>query len=136
MFSVLQQIKIAMSNKNDPYNYGQCYQQQMQGGQKNLIEQDSELDDIMSTPAHRSEENEEESKEDESESWMKRISQIFKPSEEENKWKEFPWEDIMVKTNVIKKWSKVDMKYINQLHTNFDTETGKFTNVSEDDASQ
>ena len=28
MFSILQQIKIAMSNKNDPYNYGLVYQQQ------------------------------------------------------------------------------------------------------------
>jgi len=27
MFSVLQQIKIAMSNKNDPYNYAQAYAQ-------------------------------------------------------------------------------------------------------------
>jgi hypothetical protein len=44
----------------------------MQGGQKNLVEQDSELEDFMSTPGHRSEE--EESKEDESQSWIKRIS--------------------------------------------------------------
>lgn len=25
MFSILQQIKIALSNKNDPYNYGLVY---------------------------------------------------------------------------------------------------------------
>lgn len=42
----------------------------------------------------------------------------------------------MVKTDVINKWSKVDMKYINQLHTNFDIETGKFSNVSEEAKSQ
>jgi hypothetical protein len=35
MFSILQQIKIAMSNKNDPYNYGLVFQQQqLQGQQK------------------------------------------------------------------------------------------------------
>ena len=28
MFSILQQVKIAMSNKNDPYNYAVAYQQQ------------------------------------------------------------------------------------------------------------
>ena len=28
MFSILQQVKIAMSNKNDPYNYADTYQQQ------------------------------------------------------------------------------------------------------------
>lgn len=27
MFSILQQIKIAMSNKNDPYNYALAYHQ-------------------------------------------------------------------------------------------------------------
>ena len=89
----------------------------------------------MNTPGQRSE-DEEESKGDESPSWMKRISQIFVKSEEENKWKEFPWEDIMIKTDVIKKWSKVDMKYINHLHTNFDIETGKFSNLSEEEKSQ
>ena len=35
----------------------------------------------------------------------------------------------MIETNVIKKWNAVDMKYVNTLHANFDTETGKFTNI-------
>ena len=41
-------------------------------------------------------------------------------------WKEFPWEDIIIKTDVIKKWSKVDVRKIQELHTNFDPETAKF----------
>jgi len=46
MFSILQQIKIAMSNKNDPYNYGLVYQQQqLQGEQKNLVDQDRSMEE-------------------------------------------------------------------------------------------
>jgi len=29
------------------------------------------------------------------------------------KWEEFPWENIFIKTDIIKKWSVVDMKKIN-----------------------
>lgn len=29
------------------------------------------------------------------------------------KWQELPWEDLIVKTNVITKWKDVDMKHIN-----------------------
>ena len=107
----------------------------MQGGQKNLIEQDSELDDFINdTPGrdHETEENKDES------TIFSRISSVFSfpKSEEENKWKEFPWEQIIIKTDVIKKWSKVDTKYINQLHANFDTETGKFTNIQDQTPSE
>ena len=35
----------------------------------------------------------------------------------------------MVEEDIIKKWIKVDMKVINNLHANFDPDTGEFTNV-------
>lgn len=59
MFSILQEIKIAMSNKNDPYNYALVYQQsQLQGEQKNLIENDSEMVDLLGSMVLNKEENE------------------------------------------------------------------------------
>ena len=102
----------------------------MQGGQKNLTAQDSEIDGYESATPGRENEKEE-TKDDESSSILSRISGIFSfsKSEDDNKWQEFPWEKIIIKTDVIKKWSKVDTKYINQLHANFDTESGKFTNM-------
>ena len=40
-----------------------------------------------------------------------------KPVEPEPaKWEEFPWENIIVKTDIIKKWADVDMKKIRDLH--------------------
>ena len=56
--------------------------------------------------------------------------------EDGEQWVEFPWEDIMVNTNVIKKWQKVDMRYIQYLHANFDTETAKFPNLSSEAKSE
>lgn len=39
-----------MSNKNDPYNYAMVYQQsQLQGEQKNLQHQDSDMEEILGT---------------------------------------------------------------------------------------
>ena len=39
-----------MSNKNDPYNYALAYQQaQLPGEQKNLINQDSDLESLLGT---------------------------------------------------------------------------------------
>ena len=134
MFSILQEIKIAMSNKNDPYNYAMVYQQsQLQGEQQNLVNQDSEMVDILGSVLHTNNDStivEEEKKE----SLVARISSIFtftQKEEQQDIWQEFPWEKIMIETDIIKKWSAVDMKYVNQLHANFDTESGKFTNISE-----
>lgn len=47
-------------------------------------------------------------------------------------WQEFPWEQVIVKTDIILKWKKVDMKKINRLHANFDLDTGKFVNIEEE----
>jgi hypothetical protein len=44
-------------------------------------------------------------------------------------WQEFPWEQIIIKTDIIKKWSKVDVKYVNLLHANYDLETQTFINL-------
>jgi len=44
-------------------------------------------------------------------------------------WEEFPWKKYLVEEDIIKKWHKVDMKVINNLHSNFDPDTGEFTNV-------
>jgi hypothetical protein len=46
-------------------------------------------------------------------------------------WQEFPWEQIMVKTNVIKKWHMVDMQAIRDLHNNFNIDTAKFHNLED-----
>lgn len=45
------------------------------------------------------------------------------------KWQELPWEDLIIKTNIITKWKDVDVKHINYLHANFNTESGKFENI-------
>lgn len=51
---------------------------------------------------------------------------VTKSKESDKEWKEFPWEEIIVKNDIKKKWN-VDMREIYHLHANFDTETGKFT---------
>ena len=56
--------------------------------------------------------------------FLKNISSIFTfkkdesqaQSKEEAKWEEFPWEQIFIKTDIIKKWNKVDMKKIMEIH--------------------
>ena len=95
-----------------------------------------------------SQRNKEESKENEDPNnttpedppgFLQRITNFFnfgsnKNEEDKNedgdKWEEFPWEDIMIKTDVIKKWDQVDMRYIQYLHANFDIETAKFPNLT------
>jgi hypothetical protein len=37
-------------------------------------------------------------------------------------WEEFPWERYLVKEDIIKKWKQVDMRVINNLHSNFDVD--------------
>ena len=101
-----------------------------------------------------SQRNKEESKENEDPNntapedppgFLERITSFFsfgsnKNEEDKNdeldKWEEFPWEDIMIKTDVIKKWDKVDMRYIQYLHANFDIETAKFPNLATDGKSE
>ena len=64
------------------------------------------------------------------------IANFFKKSKDEGErepvWQEFPWEQVIVKTDIIQKWKKVDMKKINRLHANFDLDTGKFINIDEE----
>ena len=58
-----------------------------------------------------------------------KFGKLFKFGNEDKskyRWKEFPWEETIIKNDVIKKWDCVDMKVVNQLHANFDTELGKF----------
>ena len=45
-------------------------------------------------------------------------------------WEEFPWEKYLIKEDIIKKWKQVDMKIINNLHSNFDVDQGEFVNVA------
>ena len=54
-------------------------------------------------------------------SFFKNISSIFTfgkdaNKEAENEWVEFPWESIFIKTDIIKKWRKVNMKKIREIH--------------------
>ena len=44
-------------------------------------------------------------------------------------WEEFPWKKYLVEEDIIKKWSKVDMKVINNLHSHFDPDTGEFMDI-------
>ena len=64
------------------------------------------------------------------------IANFFKKSKDDGAnepvWQEFPWEQVIVKTDIILKWKKVDMKKINRLHANFDLDTGKFINIEEE----
>lgn len=64
------------------------------------------------------------------------IANFFKKSKDEGErepvWQEFPWEQVIVKTDIIQKWKKVDMKKIHRLHANFDLDTGKFVNIEEE----
>lgn len=64
------------------------------------------------------------------------IANFFKKSKDDGErepvWQEFPWEQVIVKTDIIQKWKKVDMKKINRLHANFDLDTGKFVNIEEE----
>ena len=94
MFSILQQIKIAMSNKNDPYNYSHAPKQsQLQGEQKSI----------------EAEQIEEEEKEQVG--IVDRLSSLFTfGNKTDEEWKEFPWEDIIVKQDIRKKWPNVDMR--------------------------
>lgn len=52
-------------------------------------------------------------------------------SEKDGAWQEFPWEQVIVKTDIIAKWKKVDMKKIHKLHANFDLDTAKFINLDQ-----
>ena len=64
------------------------------------------------------------------------IANFFKKSKDDGEhepvWQEFPWEQVIVKTDIIQKWKKVDMKKIHRLHANFDLDTGKFVNIEEE----
>lgn len=64
------------------------------------------------------------------------IANFFKKNKEDSDnepiWQEFPWEQVIVKTDIIQKWKKVDMKKIHRLHANFDLDTGKFVNIEEE----
>lgn len=51
---------------------------------------------------------------------------MFKRKDEIEGWQEFPWETAIIKTDVLKKWSKVDMKLVLKCHAHFDPESGKF----------
>jgi hypothetical protein len=55
MFSILQQVKIAMSNKNDPYNYANAVQNQRET--KNI--QDTDLESIAGSVQRGSPEKDE-----------------------------------------------------------------------------
>ena len=122
MFSILQQIKIAMSNKNDPYNYALAYHQsQLQGEQKNLIDNDSQMESILGSVVNHSELSEDLTQRQASsnQGFFNKLSNVLgfgrwdTNRENQIKWQELPWEDIIVKTNVITKWKDVDMKQIN-----------------------
>jgi hypothetical protein len=50
-----------------------------------------------------------------------------KPTNDIFVWEEFPWRKYLVEDDIIKKWGAVDMKVINNLHSNFDIDKGEFT---------
>ena len=137
MFSILQQIKIAMSNKNDPYNYALVYQQSQLQGEQKLINNDSDMVDILGSIHVNDTEHSNEMKKEmqPEEGLLSRVSKYLKfgKQDEPEKWQEFPWEQIMIKTNVIKKWEAVDMKQIYNMHANFDIESGRFLNMNIDE---
>jgi hypothetical protein len=147
MFSILQQIKIAMSNKNDPYSYALSYQQsQLQGEQKNLVNNDEEMVEILGSMVNQDSEQSENDGSQNNGSLMQgglfsKLSSVFGIGNKSAvtfppSWTEFPWDDILVKTDVIKKWKAVDMKHVNLLLTGFDPESAKFTNLEESKSSQ
>ena len=60
------------------------------------------------------------------------IANFFKPKQNQNAvWQEFPWDTIILKQDPIEKWASVDMRAINKLHSQFDTETGRFIEDNE-----
>jgi hypothetical protein len=131
-----------MSNKNDPYTYGLIYQQeqQMQGSQKNRNKYtDHEMEDILGSIVSATEEagtDGDANNQQSQTSLFSNIANFFKKTKDEGGsepvWQEFPWEQVIVKTDIILKWKKVDMKKIHKLHANFDLDTGKFINIEEE----
>lgn len=115
-----------MSNKNDPYNYASKKHKTV-SEPKNF--QDEDLESVAGsvqkekpTPIEQPE--------------VTPVGGLFggmrtmlgfgqtpgAPEETTPEWEEFPWERYLIKEDIIKKWKQVDMKLINNLHSNFDVD--------------
>ena len=112
----------------------------MQGQQKNRNKYtDHEMEDILGSIVSGQEEGENHTSSNQTQqtSLFSNIANFFKKSKDEADrepvWQEFPWEQVIVKTDIIQKWKKVDIKKINRLHANFDLDTAKFVNIDEED---
>ena len=94
----------------------------MQGSQKNRNKYtDHEMEDILGSIVSANEDGADgEGNNHQSQtSLFSNIANFFKKSKDdggsEPVWQEFPWEQVIVKTDVILKWKKVDMKKVKKV---------------------
>lgn len=119
MMSILQQVKIAMSNKNDPYNYAEMYQNQKKEAREKLNVQDSELESVAgsvqrdSMPKEETDDKKPEVVEKEEQTpgggggfWgIFGLGKTPDPTpgepDEEEPWQEFPWKKYLIEEDII-----------------------------------